>query len=60
MVPLQAEVMRGHPLALVFLANITASTLKRVKQVTLGRTLGAGAFGTVHIGTCRPSFRLVG
>ena len=52
---LSAQVMRGLPLSLVFFANLTATSLKRVKQITLGRFLGAGAYGSVHVGTLHPN-----
>jgi hypothetical protein len=39
----------GH-MCLLCMANVTASTCPTIGDITLGRHLGSGAFGTVFIG----------
>lgn len=44
--------------AAVVIANVTAARCKRVDNILLGRVLGAGAFGQVHIGAQPAEFSL--
>jgi hypothetical protein len=49
--PIQNVALGTANVAAVCIANVTAARCKRVERLTLGRMLGSGAFGRVHIGT---------
>jgi hypothetical protein len=48
--PIQNVALAATNVAAVCVANVTAARCKRVERLTLGRLLGSGAFGRVHIG----------
>lgn len=50
--PVESVALASTTAAVVCVANITAARCKRVQAITLGRVLGEGAFGRVHIGAC--------